>query len=102
MKVTCVHIQVKQEHIEAFIAATTRNHEGSIQEQGNIRFDVLQHAEDPGRFLLYEVFESEEAVAFHRTTPHYQAWRETVADWMEKPREGVPYKILHPQDRSRW
>ncbi len=42
MHVTLVHVQVKPERVEEFIAATRRNHAGSIAEPGNLRFDVLQ------------------------------------------------------------
>jgi len=96
MVVTCVTVYVKTEHIDEFIAATVKNHEGSIREPGNLRFDVLQFTDDPSRFLLYEAFESEEAAKAHKQTEHYLAWRYTVADWMERPREGVPFKVIRP------
>ena len=96
MIVTCVQVWVKQEHIEDFVAATIRNHEGSLREPGNRRFDVLQDGEDPGRFLLYEAYESEEDARAHKETAHYLKWRETVADWMAQPRQGVPYKVIRP------
>ena len=56
MHVTLVEVHVKPEHINDFITATRRNHEASIQEPGNRRFDVLQSPDDPARFLLYEVY----------------------------------------------
>ena len=42
MIVTCVHVQVKPEHVDDFIFATVRNHAESVKEPGNMRFDVLQ------------------------------------------------------------
>lgn len=102
MIVTCVHVCVKDEFIQEFVEATLKNHAGTRKEPGNLRFDVLQSNEDPSRFMLYEVFESEEASAHHKTTEHYLAWRKEVADWMEKPREGVPYKVLAPKDKAQW
>lgn len=94
MQVTLVHVQVKPEHVEDFIAATRRNHEGSVQEPGNVRFDVLQSTENPTHFVLYEAYVSPEAAAEHKKTPHYLIWRDTVASYMAAPREGVPYKGL--------
>jgi len=88
MIVTIVHVQVKPEHVEDFIEATRKNHLASIREPGNLRFDVLQSKDDPTRFALYEAYESEEAAAAHKKTEHYLKWRETVADWMTKPRVG--------------
>ncbi len=79
-----------------FIEATRRNHDGSVQEPGNLRFDVLQSAGDPTRFVLYEAWRDEAAMAAHKETAHYLAWRETVADWMAEPRQGVPCRGLFP------
>ena len=102
MIVTCVHVWVKSEHIDDFIKATTANHNESIKEEGNLRFDVLQNSTDHSRFTLYEAFESQEAVAFHKTTAHYNLWRETVATWMAKPREGVAHSVIAPLEKDSW
>jgi len=102
MIVTCVHVYVKEEHIDDFIAAIIENHNSTIEEPGNLRFDVLQYKNNPSQFLLYEAFESEDAAAAHKKTEHYLKWRETVADWMAKPREGIPYNVIRPEDISNW
>ena len=98
MHVTIVHVQVKADHVDDFIAACARNHQASIKESGNRRFDVLQQADDPTRFVLYEAYTSREAAAAHKETEHYQQWRASVADWMAEPRLGVVYRGLYPQD----
>jgi (4S)-4-hydroxy-5-phosphonooxypentane-2,3-dione isomerase len=96
MVVTCVHVSVKPERVDAFIDATRINHESSIREPENMRFDVLQDPDDPGRFILYEAFATGAGAAAHRQTPHYLTWRETVAPWMAEPRRGVPYTVIAP------
>jgi len=96
MHVTIVHIHVKTDHIDDFIEATRRNHEASIQENGNRRFDVLQSSEKPGWFVLYEAYDSAEDAAAHKQTEHYATWRDTVAEWMEIPRKGLPFTGLFP------
>lgn len=96
MQVTIVHVTVKPDHIDGFIEASRLNHEASIQEPGNRRFDVLQSADDPTRFVLYEAYDSVAEAASHKETDHYKKWRETVAGWMAQPRSGVPYKGLYP------
>ena len=96
MYVTIVHVWVKPDRIDDFIAATQRNHEGSFGEPGNRRFDVLQDVSDPTKFVLYEGFDSEEDAAEHKLTQHYQIWRDAVADMMAKPREGIPHRALYP------
>jgi autoinducer 2-degrading protein len=92
MYVTVVYVRVKPDHVDAFINATKSNHEHSVKEEGNLRFDILQDAEDRTRFLLYE-----EKAARHKSTPHYLTWRETVAEWMAEPRKGVVYEGLFPR-----
>ena len=102
MIVYCVNVYVKKENVNDFIAASVENHKGTIREPGNLRFDVLRSGEDPTKFMLYEVYESGEAVAEHKKTPHYLKWRETVADWMAKPREGVSYTVIYPEEKNMW
>ena len=98
MHVTLVHVKVKPERVEDFIAATRANHEGSVREPGNRRFDVLQDPADPSRFLLYEVYASEADATAHKQTAHYLAWRDAVAEMMAEPRQGVPWRGLFPED----
>jgi autoinducer 2-degrading protein len=96
MHVTLVEVHVKPDHIDDFIAATRHNHEASIREPGNRRFDVLQSPDDPARFILYEAYAGAADAAAHKQTPHYLSWRDAVADWMAEPRKGMPYNGLFP------
>lgn len=96
MQVTIVHVHVKPDHIDDFINATQCNHEASVQEPGNVRFDVLQSADDPARFVLYEAYVSAEQAAAHKQTDHYLTWRDKVADWMAEPRQGSQFNGLFP------
>ena len=96
MHVTLVHVRVKPEAVAGFIAATRANHEASIKEPGNRRFDVLQAPDDPTRFILYEAYASAEAAAAHKQTAHYAAWRDAVAGMMAEPRRGEPMHGLFP------
>jgi autoinducer 2-degrading protein len=96
MHVTLVYISVKPAYIDDFIAATARNHAASIQESGNRRFDVLQSADEPAQFVLYEAYASADDAAAHKQTEHYLAWRDAVAGWMAEPRRGVAYHGLYP------
>lgn len=91
MHVTLVEVQVKPEHIADFLTASKLNHLASVQEPGNLRFDVLQSAEDPARFVLYEAYATADAAKAHKQTAHYLAWRDQVADWMASPRQGRPF-----------
>ena len=102
MHVTLVHVYVKTDHIDDFIKATAANQSASIKETGNLRFDVLQQADDPQRFVFYEVYEDAIAAAAHKTTDHYRIWRESVAQWMASPRQGILHNSLYPQLLDQW
>jgi autoinducer 2-degrading protein len=98
MIVTVVNVYVKEENIQEFIAATIENHNASVQEPGNLRFDVLQNREDPARFTLYEAYESDETSKAHKETAHYARWRDGVADMMAEPRSSVKYESVFLPD----
>jgi autoinducer 2-degrading protein len=89
MYVVSVTVFVKPDQVAAFIQATLDNARNTRQEPGNVRFDVLQAEEDPARFLLYEAYQSREDFVQHQKTDHYLRWKETVADAMAQPRQGI-------------
>ena len=96
MHTTIVHVHVKPEHITDFIEASRRNHEAAIQEPGNRRFDVLQSAQKPGWFVLYEAYANAEDAAAHKRSAHYIEWRDSVAEWMDAPRKALAFNGLFP------
>ena len=96
MHVTLVNIRMQPQHVADFVLATRANHLGSIDEPGNLRFDVLQSPQDASVFVLYEAYTSAGAAAAHKQTSHYLTWRDTVAPWMAVPRSGVTYNGLFP------
>ncbi len=100
MQVVIVQVHVKPECIEAFKEASKANSAGSLREPGVARFDVLQHSDDPAKFVLYEVYRTPEAVAAHKETAHYALWRDTVANMMAAPRVGTRCQSIAPQDSS--
>lgn len=100
MYIVHVHVHVKPEFLDAFKQATVENASNSVQEEGVARFDVAQQADDPTRFILVEVYKSVEASAAHKETAHYLKWRDTVADMMAEPRQGVKYSNVFPDDNG--
>jgi len=102
MYVVCVTVFVKPDNVADFIAASRLNHEGTRQEPGNLRWDFLQAEDDPTRFMLYEVYRTKDDFAAHQQTPHYLAWRESVAPWMAQPRQAVRHHSLLPSSDEDW
>jgi len=98
MLIVHVHARVKPELIEAFKEATITNARHSVQEPGVARFDVIQQADDPARFVLVEVYRTSDAPAQHKETAHYIIWRDAVTPMMAEPRTSVKYSNLFPAD----
>ncbi len=101
MFVVHVHVNVRPESVEAFKAATLANARASVQEPGVARFDVVQQADDPTRFVLVEVYRDAAANLAHKETTHYPVWRDTVAAMMAEPRISVKFNNVFPDD-SGW
>ncbi|HSN44065.1 MAG TPA: antibiotic biosynthesis monooxygenase [Propionibacteriaceae bacterium] len=100
--VTAVKITVVEGSVDAFVEATLDNHRHSVQEPGNLRFDVLASVQNPNEFMLYEVFASQVDADAHKETDHYLRWRERVAPMMAAPRVGVPYAPIAPAEATSW
>ena len=100
MHVTLVHVRVKPEYLTEFVEACRRNHEGSVREPGNHRFDILQDANEATHFVLYEAYASAADAQAHKETAHYAAWRDAVADMMAAPRSSVKYANVWPDERG--
>jgi autoinducer 2-degrading protein len=96
MLVVHVHVHVKPECVDAFKAAALENAKASLREPGIARFDVAQQQEDPTRFVLVEIYRTEDAPAKHKNTAHYQKWRDAVAPMMAEPRTSVKYSNVSP------
>ena len=98
MLVVHVHVHVKPEYVDAFIAATMENARRSVQEPGIAGFDVVQHQDDPQKFVLVEAYRTPDAPAAHKESEHYKTWRDAVAPMMAEPRSSVKYVNLFPND----
>ena len=100
MLIVHVHVHVRPEFVERFRAATVENARQSLSEPGIVRFDVLEQASDRTRFVLTEVYRTAGAAAAHKTTAHYQVWRDTVADMMTEPRTSMQFANVFPEEEA--
>jgi quinol monooxygenase YgiN len=100
MLIVHVHVHVKPEFVEQFRLVSLQNARSSVQEPGIARFDVLQQADDPARFVLVEVYRDAAAAGRHKETAHYAAWRDAVAGMMAEPRSSVKYSNVFPADEG--
>jgi len=100
MYIVHVHVHVKPDQIEAFKAATLENARNSLKEPGIARFDVIQQADDPTRFVLVEVYRTPEDPAKHKETAHYNRWREIAEPMLAEPRTRTIHANVFPDDKD--
>ncbi|WP_297086873.1 antibiotic biosynthesis monooxygenase [uncultured Draconibacterium sp.] len=101
MFIVHVFVNVKENCIDAFKAATVQNAKNSIKEAGIARFDFVQQQDDPTRFVLVEVYRTANDPAKHKETLHYKKWRDDVAEMMAEPRTAIKFFNVHP-DEEGW
>lgn len=94
MHIVHVHIRVHPDAVAAFSAATLENVRNSVREPGVARFELLQDAAEPTRFVLVEWYRTAADQELHRATAHYFAWRDAVAPMMAEPRRAVRYEAV--------
>lgn len=100
MFVVHVFVHVKPECVDEFIEATIENASNSLQEHGIARFDVVQQQDDPTRFVLVEVYYTNEDPAKHKETAHYAIWKDAVEPMMAEPRKSVKFDSIFPYDEG--
>jgi len=102
MLIVHVHARVRPERVEDFLAATLVNARASLAEPGVLRFDVIQDQADPAHVVLVEVYRDDDAPAAHKLTPHYAAWRDSVAGMMAAPRASTRFSAVFPAGSEGW
>ena len=97
MIVQIVLLAVAPENLDALVREAVENARQSLTEAGVRRFDVLQEVDNPTQLVLYEVYDSTEALEAHRQTSHFKRWQENAGPLLSKPRERTHYQVLEPQ-----
>ena len=92
-----VCLVVSPENLDALVREAVENARQSLLEGGVRRFDVLQQVDNPTQLVLYEVYDSTEALESHRQTTHFKRWQEKALPLLSKPRERTLYQMLEPQ-----
>jgi quinol monooxygenase YgiN len=90
------YLQIHPQHVEGFKSATIELGFKTTAEPGNVRFDCYQHADDPTRFTLLEIYRSTAAVETHLQSEHYKLWREATAEMFAERDRGQQYIRVFP------
>lgn len=92
-----VEINIQEGKESEFLEVFTRNHVGTRNEPGNMRFDVLRDPVVKTRFYAYEVYKSEQALSEHRTTAHYQRCVKELEPIMSRARSKRVFNWVLPE-----
>ncbi len=79
-------IEAATDAIAAVVAATRA-------EPGCLAYGHAQDAVDPGLMRVFEVFQSEAALALHRSSPHMASWRARWAELGLHGRDLTVYRV---------
>lgn len=98
MIVQVVQMEAQPAHLEAFLVEARANVQASLQKPGVIQFDLLQETQNPLRLLLYEVYQSNQALEAHRLTLHYKRWSDVAVPMLVGQRIRTLFNRLAPAD----
>ena len=56
----------------------------SRAETGNLRYDLWRDGDNPGRFVLDELYRNDDAIVSHRATPHFQNYLSRINELAER------------------
>ncbi len=101
MYIVTVQLSVKPEKIDEFLKYTLDNAANARKEPGCLRFDVLRHETEAGRFFFYEVYKVPADHKAHQETEHYKRWRDNVPALLAEPRVGTRHLNVSPKD-AEW
>jgi autoinducer 2-degrading protein len=98
MLIQVVYLEVQPDKLDTFLAEAAANARASLTEPSVVRFDFLQQADSPAKFMLYEAYRSAEALEAHRHTEHFKRWVEKGVPTLVGDRVRVFYRNIEPED----
>jgi autoinducer 2-degrading protein len=98
MFVLTVYLEAKPENLEALKTEASINARATLAEPGALRFDFLQQVDEPTKFMLYEVYRSEEAFQAHQQTDHFKRWVERGVPLLVGERVRMKYQNVEADD----
>ena len=95
--VLIVEFDVKPDHVEKFRQLIETNARASVaNEPGCLQFDVLQKADAPNQFVLYEVYASEDAFKAHMPLAHTQTFLSQAKVLITRQSAGRFQRVVAP------
>ncbi len=80
-----VELAARPGHEDAVLSELRAMEAASRAEEGCREYTMLRSLSAPGRFVVYEIWESAAHLEDHRGTPHYRAFGGVVAEHFAGP-----------------
>jgi len=85
MHVIAVELSIKPDKRDAYLKEVKRHAPATRKDEPGCRlFDVAVDQADPNQVILYEVYNSDEALELHRKSPSLKLYMETTGDMVDK------------------
>jgi quinol monooxygenase YgiN len=78
------HLRCRPDAVDRYKTRLLQHARNSLmlESGGCLRFDVLQNPDDPTLFLLIEIYRDQAALDAHRSSAHFQAYKEDTSAWV--------------------
>ncbi|MCU1497727.1 MAG: antibiotic biosynthesis monooxygenase [Acidimicrobiales bacterium] len=93
MIVVAGHMTIDPAQRETALAAIAAGVDATRAEPGNLDYRFSPDLDDPNRFNLIELWESEEAMTEHMATPHLAAFMTAIVPCVSGSAEVIRYDV---------
>lgn len=87
MILVVANVYLKEGRQEKFLVNAKECIAKTLQEEGNISYNLNKSIDDDCKFTFVEQWESNEALELHMQTPHFGAFGDSVKDILSKELE---------------
>jgi quinol monooxygenase YgiN len=93
MNIIHAHLKVKEEYRSAFLEQVMKLLTESQAEEGNISYELYEHASQPNTFVMLEEWRDASAIAFHNQTTHFKEFGIAAKEFFQEPPRVVTYEV---------
>jgi quinol monooxygenase YgiN len=78
------HLRARADSVDRYKSRLLQHTRTSLEREpgGCLGFDVHQDCSDPALFLLIETYRDQAALEAHRSSEHFQAYKQDTQDWV--------------------
>lgn len=92
-----IDVPVGKANRKEFLEASLALARASVRREQNLRFDLIQSLDNPGKFSFFEVYEDVGGFEWHHNVSDARAtWRASLEPMLVSPKEATFWKALFP------